>query len=290
MPMSFVGLGASTPVTFTGNIEKPVSTLEAYVQAPSTHRGVTIFSVTAARGPSLQIIPFAQISTPGVVSLRMQGDDAAPLVLVRNLSFYDVLILPGDILSGEVEGRVAARSFLLGGKKVTQVPAVAVDGVSHRTPDTHVRLAQVAEVLSPRDDQIGFLAFRGSRILGLEAVGSPKLYRAVHRCLFTRLFRETASFTPNPASASGPDSFPGIGLEGSDPDLHGLEEEASRFVEGITDAVRVPGPPVGVGSYWELDGAVVGSELIHRNTLIHLSVRPRPGPFGNTGSGRSQPC
>lgn len=238
--------------------------LEAFVDAPSSHENLTVFPVIAPQGPVLPYLLSTEISGKDVLTLRERGDDTTPMVLARNNSYHDVLLLAGEPLPGEKRGRRAKRSFLIGGKTVTQLPASSVEAGGRLDPEWESEVTEWVESFPIQKQQVGLLACLGSRVLGLEALGCQELYGPLHRRLLIRFIKETLS---SPWTGSDQDG---------NPELETLELEARKLVTFLENADRVKTKRIGAGDYLKLTGPVTGGELVHQGTLLHLSVRPVP--------------
>jgi hypothetical protein len=229
--------------------------LEAFVDAPLRHRSLTVFPVIAPHGPVLPYLLSTEIHESGVLTVRERGDVPDPLLLARNNSLHPLLILAGEPLPGESQGRLVERSILLGGKSVTQIPASPVERGGWVPANQESQITEWLENFPKAEDQVGFLAFQGSRMMGLEALGSPNLYSPLHRRLLIRFVKRVLG------SSSEEEEDPGD-----------LDTQAQQIVGAIADADRTPTKRVGVGEYCSLSGPVTGGDLIHRGRLVHLSV------------------
>ena len=241
-----------------------VAMLEAFVDAPSRHKNLTVFPVIAPPGPGLHYLLSTEIQGDDVLTLRERGDDTTHMLLARNNSYHDLLLLAGEPLPGESQGRRAGRSFVLGGKSVTQLPVSSVERGGWPTSDQESEITEWVESFPIQKQQVGLLACLGPQILGLEAVGCPELYKPLHRRLLIRFIKETIS--SQGAGSNG----------GGDTDLGVLEMEARKLVTSLENAGRVETKRIGAGDYLKLTGPVTGGELVHQGTLLHLSVRPEP--------------
>jgi hypothetical protein len=160
-------------------------------------------------------------------------------------------------LPGGHPGRLVARSFLLGGNSVTQLPASAIEKGGWVTPEQESQITDRANRYPPVHHQIGLLACLGPRILGLEALGAPNLYRPVHRRLLVRFIKRGLS-------------------EGEQETVDVLEltRKAQDMVTFIEEAERTDAKRVGMGEFWTLGGPISGGELLYQGRLVHLSASP----------------
>lgn len=108
--------------------------------------------------------------------------------------------------------------------------------------------------------QIGLLALTGAGPLGLDAVGSSRLFARLHRRILTGYVMDALEAGPG---GRGP----------------GPRSEAEAFVDAVLMAERAPSESVGMGEYRILRGSVLGGELADRDLLVHLSAFPA----GNEG-------
>lgn len=244
--------------------------LEAFIDAPSRHKNLTVFPVVAPKGPVLHYLLSTEIQGKDVLTLRRRGDGPSPMLLARNNSYHDLLILAGEPLPGENQETLPDRSFLIGGKSVTQLPASSGDGVGWVSPEQESEITEWVQKFPLLGQQVGLLACLGHRILGLEALGCPELYKPLHRRLLIRFIKEALSSGESDSEKDeGSDSA-------GDSDLGVLEMEARKLVASLESADRVETKRIGAADYLKLKGPVIGGELVRQGTLIHLSVRPAP--------------
>jgi hypothetical protein len=241
--------------------------LEAFLDAHLSHNNLTVFPVTAAKGTVLPYLLSTEVEGKGILTVRERGDSETPMLLVRNNSLHPLLVLAGEPLPDEHRGRVVSRSFLLGGKSVTQIPASAMERGGWVSPDKENEITEWMEWLPRVKHQIGILAFLGEEVMGLEALGAPNLYEAVHRRLLVRFIK---------GAMKRPDVSPG------DPPF--LRQQAQRLLDSLRAADRTEATTMGLGEFWGLNGSVRGGELLDQGQLVHLSVEPVPaGSIGRPG-------
>jgi len=237
---------------------------EAFIDAPLRHRKLTVFPVIAPHGPVLPYLLSTEIQDSGVLTVREKGDSHTPLLLARNNSLHPLLVLEGEPLPGENAGRLVERSILLGGKSVTQIPASPVERGGWIPSNCESEITEWLGSFPIQKNQVGLLAFHGSAMLGLEALGSANLYSPLHRRLLIRFVKEALNTSPD-----------------EDGDLSVLEKEARRIVDAIGDAERVLGKRMGIGEYCTLTGPVAGGDLTYQGHLVHLSVESAPAPWAS---------
>ena len=248
--------------------------LEAFIDAPQSHRQLTVFPVIAPHGPVLPYLLSTEIQDSGVLTVREKGEETNPTLLARNNSLHALLILGGESLPGGNPGRLVERSILLGGKSVTQIPASSLKRGGWTSIDREAETTEWLECFPLHDAQVGLLAFAGDRILGLETLGSANLYGPSHRRLLIRFIKEAFS---NPNVSAG--------------DPTALEAEAQNTLDALENADRVATQRIGLGDFWSLSGPVSGGELIYQGHLVHLSVRPAPvGAATSAGGGGGDRC
>lgn len=242
--------------------------LDAFIDLPTSHRGLTVFPVVARQGPVLPYLLSTQVQDTDVLVLRDQEGESGTMTLARNNSLHDVLLLGRGLFLDEGPGRVRTRSFLIRGKSVTRIPGPTNGGRGRPLPEEEADAASWVGHFPLKEHQVGALAFMGRQALGLEALGAANLYEQVHPWLVTRLALETLRAGISPGPLQTPEA------------LGALTKGARELVEALERADRVEAGRVGLGRYWELKGAVEGGELIHEGALVHLSVRPADAGAG----------
>jgi hypothetical protein len=182
----------------------------------------------------------------------------------------------------------------------------ALDSVyESRRPELSRWVGAFSLVLS----QIGLVAFQGKVPLGMDAVGSPRLYAKVHERVLTGYVLDamegragsalgsaygSASRTPGDQGEDRRQTAGGPGQPDDDRRQPRLDPPpsifAERFIERMRDAERMPSEPVGLGEYRVLKGNVVGSELVDQDKLVHLSAFPADDYAGRWDrSGQTRP-
>jgi hypothetical protein len=231
--------------------------LEAFIDSPQHHGRLTVFPIVAGEGPALPYLHAKDALDSGALTFQEKAGGGAPLLLVRNRSLYAALILDGERLPGEDHDQMAVRSILLAGKSVTQIPATPAEEKPSRVEGQDRDSEEWIRAFPALERQVGILAFLGRDVLGLEALGSPKLYAPVHDRFLSRFGKK----------ALARDTCGG--------DDHGAKEtDAARLLESLEVADRVQTERIGLGEYWILKGPVQGGELIYEGQLVHLSVIP----------------
>lgn len=233
--------------------------LEAFIDAPLRHKQLSVFPVIAPRGPVLSYLLSTEIADAGVLTVREKGEGPAPVLLARNNSLHSVLILAGEPFPGGNPGRLVERSILLGGKSVSTIPASSLEMGGWVTEEQEAEITEWLGCFPLQRRQVGSLTFHGDQFLGMEALGSARLYAPLHRRILIRFIKEAMNAPSQ--------------LEGN---RFAMEREAQMVVDATDRADRVETKKVGLGDYWSLSGPVSGGELIHQGQLVHLSVRPAP--------------
>jgi len=131
-------------------------------------------------------------------------------------------------------------------------PTGAMDAMyDAREVDVDTWLAAFA----PAENQVGLLAFLGSRPLGMDVIGDPQLYARLHERLLGGYVMDAL------ADRKRSEGEPGAATAG-------------EFLGIVQGAQRAQAPTVGLGAYWLLAGDVVGGELEHEERTVHLSAFP----------------
>jgi len=242
--------------------------LDAFIDLPTSHRGLTVFPVVARQGPVLPYLLSTQVQDTDVLVLRDQEGGSGIETLARNNSLHDVLLMGCGSFLDEGPGRFGTRSFLLRGKSVTRIPGSANGGSGRPLTEGGADAASWADHFPLREHQVGALVFMGHQALGLEALGAANLYEQVHPRLVTRFALETLRAGISPGPFRTPE------------DLGALTKRARELVAALERAGRVEMERVGLGRYWAFEGKVEGGELIHEGALVHLSVRPADARAG----------
>jgi hypothetical protein len=163
---------------------------------------------------------------------------------------------------GDVWGAIADKSAAIGFNSPT---SALNDLYTDRTADVSRFLAAFPVV----DGQVGLVAYLGDTPLGLDLIGSTRIYGRVHG----RLMRGYVMDAVGEASAAA--------------EL--AESVAQGYLDSVTEARRVDSPTVGLGTYRVLTGAVVGGELKAEDRLVHLSAFPAEARGDGGGLHSPQP-
>ncbi len=135
----------------------------------------------------------------------------------------------------------------------------------------------LAEAFPAEEGQVGLLAFRGSRLLGLDLIGGRSLYADFHDRLVrgyafdvmaARSGPERSDATRCDADRSDADRSDPKREEPETPD----EGRALRFLDRLQRAKRTPVPTVGGGTYLVLSETVMGAELLDGDRIAHRSA------------------
>jgi hypothetical protein len=234
--------------------------LEAFIDAPQRYRQLTVFPILAGGGPTLPVLNTNEALESGALLVQEKGQGQGPLLLVRNMSLYGVLIREGECLVSEEHERKAVRSILLAGKSITQIPATpALETLSACAAEDR-EADEWLEAFPSLERQVGMLAFRGKEVLGLEATGAPALYTPIHEQLVRKFVGRAL------AAAWVPEH-----------EEEAEETDAAKLLESLEAVDRLKAEGVGLGEYWVLGSPLEGGELIHEGHLVHLWVTRAPG-------------
>jgi len=248
-----------------------VPILEAFVDAPKVKGDLAFFPILASRSPSLHYLLSCQVGGRDILTFRERGNPDAPMLLARNGSFHNLLLLAGEALPGGDRERRLNRPFLLAGNSVVQIPGSAVEAGDWSDPEVEETVTRYLEAIHPEEDQIGFLAFSGRTLLGIQALGAPNLYHVAHRFLLAPFIRECfAQGLRGQEERNGPqETFPY--------DLEEMKSRARGFLLALEEASRKELAQAGTGVYSILSGSLSGGELLHQGNLVHLSAHPARG-------------
>ncbi len=167
---------------------------------------------------------------------------------------------------GEVWREIAAYSTDLGNVSETG----ALDGVYARREED---LETWAAAFPAVPGQVGLLAFVGGEPIGMDVIGSQRLYGLLHGRLLHGYIVDAwrGGRTEAPTEVRG-------------------RMAAQHFLHRVREAWRTEAPTVGRGRYRVLTGAVVGGELDADGRLVHLCAFPsRRGPERGGGGGGIAP-
>ncbi|MBW2578942.1 MAG: hypothetical protein JRE38_12875 [Deltaproteobacteria bacterium] len=115
-------------------------------------------------------------------------------------------------------------------------------------------LQEMARYFQPIEGQVGFVAVRGDRVDGVEAVGDPAVYAAVH----DRLLR---AYTIDAIDGTHAESAPGQGVEFLAPE---------DFLRTIASSAFERSPSLGQGTDLRLSGEAVGGCALECGEIVHL--------------------
>jgi hypothetical protein len=129
--------------------------------------------------------------------------------------------------------------------------------------DRHTeRLDEWIALFPGLDDQVGLLAFLGSRPLGLDVAGGQSLYARLHERFLGGYCMDAMANRREPKNGHREVS----------------RGAAARFLSTVGSAARGEAPTVGRGTYHLLSGPAIGAELsdaVDRvERLVHLSAFP----------------
>jgi hypothetical protein len=231
--------------------------LLAFTDTPQRHDGLTIFPVVSSADHELPLASMEEAVGKGVLSFGERGRGPGSLLVARNFGAKPVLILDGERLICDRRYRLRTPSILLGPHSETEIPFWGIeydDGQQGQPLRRRTGWLKGFPILA---HQVGVLAFLGRRFIGLDALGSPRLYAPFHCRLLTEYLME--AFRARPGGAR----------ERAD-----HETDVCALAGALENAERIPSNTPGRGRYRVLRGSVRGGELSHEGRLIHLSVFP----------------
>jgi hypothetical protein len=124
------------------------------------------------------------------------------------------------------------------------------------------------------EGQLGFVAVRGNRVEGAEAVGDPAVYARVH----DRLLR---AYTIDAIDDAPPEK--GVDF------VEGVEFAAPEdFLRAVTSSAYEMGPSLGQGSDLRLSGEAVGGCALECGGIVHLMAFPNSPHADRSGNGGSR--
>jgi len=231
--------------------------LLAFVDTPQRHGGLTVYPVVSADQPDLSYVLVADALRRGLLTFRDGLSEDGPCVTASNSGNLPVLILDCEAMGGLDTKRACDQSVLLGPGSVTQLPTACLNATKWDSEEPSEPAAKSTGAFPLLEDQVGILVFLGRHFLGMDVLGSPELYRHLHKRLLTG-YLETA----------------GAAAEGGDLQPSANGEEVQALALALEGAERVAVPCPGHGEYAMLRGTVAGGELRHNGHLVHLSVFP----------------
>jgi hypothetical protein len=134
-------------------------------------------------------------------------------------------------------------------------------------------LEKMACHFRPIEEQVGFVAVRGGRVEGAEAVGDPAVYAGVH----DRLLR---AYTIDAIDGSHVESGPGLDVEFLAPE---------DFLRAIASSACDRSPSLGQGTDLRLSGEGVGGCALECGGIVHLMAFPYETHTNSPGSGGLRP-
>jgi hypothetical protein len=159
-----------------------------------------------------------------------------------------------QMAQGEIWGEIREMGDKLGGASSTG----ALDALYVNRRDEMHRWIEAFPLLPL---QVGLLAFMGTTPLGVDAVGSPRLFGRLHGRILTGYVLDA--------------------MEGLEPEAQSPRRRrrarttaAVQFMDAVRQAARTPSESVGLGEYRVLHGAVLGGELVDEGRTVHMSAFP----------------
>jgi hypothetical protein len=133
-------------------------------------------------------------------------------------------------------------------------------------------LQEMARHFQPIEGQVGFVAVRGDRVDGLEAVGDPAVYAEVH----DRLLR---AYTIDAIDGTHAESASGQGAEFLAPE---------DFLRAIASSAFERSPSLGQGTDLRLSGEAVGGCALECGEIVHLMAFSNSNQTVRSGNGESR--
>jgi hypothetical protein len=232
--------------------------LLAFTDIPQRHDRLTVFPVVGSGEPDICLLSMEDAVQAGDLSFGETRQDDDCVLIARNRGSKPVLILDGEKLLCGRRFRLRTPSILLGPNSETEIPFWGIEYEHETSDDEWLRHTPAWLKGFPiLEKQVGVLAFLGRRFLGLDALGSPKLYAPFHCRLMTEYLMEAFG------------ARRGVG-----PGCPTHDTEVCALAGALEIAERIPSNTPGRGKYRVLRGPVWGGELSHEGHLIHLSVFP----------------
>jgi hypothetical protein len=130
-------------------------------------------------------------------------------------------------------------------------------------------LDEMARYFQRIEGQVGFVAVRGNRVDGVEAVGDPAVYARVH----DRLLR---AYTIDAIDDTHAESSTEKGVEFLAPE---------DFLRAIASSAYQAGPSLGQGTDLRLSGEALGGCALECSGIVHLMAFPNPTHADRSGNG-----
>lgn len=181
--------------------------------------------------------------------------------------------------------RSSGLGFDAGQRAVWSGVSQRVDSMSQRSKTgayrdyakSHQReLEKMARHFQPIERQVGFVAVRGGRVDGVEAVGDPAVYARVH----DRLLHAYTIDALEGACAEGAGGARGKGVEWLAPE---------DFLCRVASAGYDSGASLGQGTDLRLSGGELSGCALECGGIVHLMAFPTPAHGGRSGNGASAP-
>jgi hypothetical protein len=231
--------------------------LMAFVDTPQRVQRLTVFPVVSADEPELGYLLVADALRDGLLTLEDDAASETPWIILRNSGDLPVLILDCETVGGTGRKLATSQTTLLGPRSATKVPTSCISAGKWNCAELQEGLSEGLPSFPLLDGQVGILAFLDRHLLGLDILGSPHLYRSLHRRLLAGYLATAFRAREKPSS-------------------DGMAElcELEALARDLEAAERVASPCFGHGEYSTLRGHVTGGELRHNGQLVHLSVFP----------------
>jgi hypothetical protein len=141
-------------------------------------------------------------------------------------------------------------------------------------------LDEMARHFQRIEGQVGFVAVRGNRVDGVEAVGDPAVYARVHDRLL-RAYTIDAIDDTHAESAHAIDD-----ARAKSSTAKGVEFLAPEdFLRAIASSAYETGPSLGQGTDLRLSGEALGGCALECGGIVHLMAFPNPTHADRSGDG-----
>jgi hypothetical protein len=141
-------------------------------------------------------------------------------------------------------------------------------------------LEEMARHFARIEGQVGFVAVRGNRVDGLEAVGEPAVYAQVHERLLRAYTIDAIDDTHAESAHAIDDARAGSSTE------KGVEFLAPEdFLRAIASSAYETGPSLGQGTDLRLSGEALGGCALECGGIVHLMAFPNPTRADRSGDG-----
>jgi hypothetical protein len=144
-------------------------------------------------------------------------------------------------------------------------------------------LDEMARHFQRIEGQVGFVAVRGNRVDGVEAVGDPAVYARVHdrllRAYTIDAIDDTHAESAHSMNGTSAKPVTGKGVEFLAPE---------DFLRAIASSAYETGSSLGQGTDLRLSGEALGGCALECGGIVHLMAFPNPDRVDRSGNGGSR--